>query len=359
MPVINPLIPPAQNAAQLVPRYTGMPVDGLPASVANRLPLGLALPWSAPHAGSRTLLVSKAMVGELERRKLGGQRIKNRKRVPGPSYEEVMRRPVRFNVTELSRLTFERSSAFNLPADLNELCVSVDTASVSIHAPDGCSRGALRQAMHAGLIQSKHLRKFDCAALLAVPEGSGNYRCEFAYPAHPHNKQVVSEAHYHVGARFLSLGGDTIFLQVKECGGNLKREFGNGCSKPAASLTVSQSGMVSIAINRVRRKGGKVVEKKFVKNIVDMSNRIGAENLDRWRLIMHRSPDNPWIEVYLNRRRLLRHEGSFGAPDSLTSLVKTGIYMPKANPAKRCYTPAIGKTTVLIDDLSEVHLEPG
>lgn len=246
---------------------------------------------------------------------------------PLPNHKDVLQQPYDYQIPDAPGRT--TLSNFNRCSDLRPLCVSVDSQALTLHAPEGCSIDSFRQAHAQNLIARAHVPGNNSAAAFVVPPGTRNFRAEVSFAEAPHDKANPSRSEFGVRMRFKQVSGNTIFLQVKECRGQLKQAFGNACSRPAAALSITPDGVVRLATNRVHRISEVVTETTRKFEILDLSGRDQDAFFD-WRMVMTWSEANPGIEVYLDGRLVFSCSEPFGASDSESHYGKTGAYVSNA-----------------------------
>ncbi|TBR36588.1 MULTISPECIES: hypothetical protein [Dyella] len=218
------------------------------------------------------------------------------------------------------------------------MCVSVDSATMTRHAPEGCRPEALREARRARLIGGVRVgpSRDNSAMQTCVHPRPGSYRSEGALNPIPIIRSDDTRTTYRLDVRFSQpprQGPPTIFMQIKECGGELKRAFGHGCSKPAVALKITSEGRIFATINQVApRFDGKPRELR--KNI-DLhwlnSERMGANaDFQQFEVALHRVRGAHGVVVRMNGKLVLAYRGPFGSPDSNAEYVKWGIYSPQS-----------------------------
>lgn len=244
-----------------------------------------------------------------------------------PTWNDVTRKEGSYQLPNAPGRT--TVSHFNRRSNLKPLCVSVDSEALTMHRPEGCSIASFDQAIAEKLITRASVSGKNSAAAFVVPPGAGNYRSEVSFREAPHDKANPSRSQFGVRMRFEEISENTIFLQVKECHGQLKQEFGNGCSRPAAALSITPDRVVRLAMNRVESIDGVATETTRKYEILDLSDLNGTEFLD-WRLEMTWSETNPQIEVFLDSRSVFSCSDPFGAPESKSHYAKTGAYVSNA-----------------------------
>lgn len=236
------------------------------------------------------------------------------------------------------------------------VCVSVDSATFTRHAPEGCNRESLILAGKHKLIGGKRMAGGTNVALICrVQPLPGSFRSEISLPSTPIDKSRDSRTTYSFDVAFpepMPERGDPIFFQVKECGGALKQEFGNGCSRPVFALKITPAGEIQATTNVVQRVDGTVREIKNKRPLLTLGpEHYGTTNFLHVTVTLNRQVHMPLIEVIVQGEPLYRFSGPFGAPDATSEYVKVGAYLPNW----RAKGPGAGPVTVLIDNLQAVH----
>lgn len=231
------------------------------------------------------------------------------------------------------------------------ICMSIDSTVYTVHDPEGCSASSFAKASELDLVRMLPNGQYDNGAAFIVEPGYENFRSEGALNPTPLNATKDLQTTYVVSVAFpegIPQGDTPIFFQVKECGGALKAELNNGCSKPAFSLKVDEKGVVTATINRLIRIDGVVAEKKtqYPLVVLDSSTFKTRERL-HFTVEFNRLPEERSIKVWLQERPLFSHEGPYGAPDSTSEYVKFGAYAA----ARKQLKGGVGKIFVEIDDI--------